>query len=81
MEKMKFKKGSKQEKLRMAAHSQLIGQMKLAIDRGYNLSDLNFNVFEEKADEMKEFMIEYIKIKKMITEGIDFFNDKNDDYK
>lgn len=75
---MKFKKGSKREKLRMAAHSQLIGMMKLAIDRGYEIHDLDFRKFDERADEMKEFMIEYIKENKIRKSGIDLFNDKND---
>jgi len=74
---MKFKKGSKQEKLRMAAHSQLIGMMKLSIDGGGKLEDLDFRQFEERADEMLEYMIKYIKIKKINASGIDFFNDDN----
>lgn len=63
---------SRQKKLREAAHSEIIKVMKLQVDNGAELVDLDFSQFGKERDEMFKFMKKYIKIKKGLG-GIDLF--------
>lgn len=70
---MSISSKNKQKKLKENGYSSIIGTYKIRVDRGEKLEDLDFRIFEDKADEMFHFMKKYIEINYPDKKkGIDF---------